>query len=185
MERALAEHPLLAGRFADPVQWFYSPMSAPVLLGRFGARGTVYDCMDELANFRFAPADIQERERYLMDRADIVFTGGHQLFEARSRHHPNVHFHGCGVDAGHFGRARLASTTVPDAVATLPRPVLGYVGVIDERLDYALIEALAREFPRSSVVMAGPLAKCRRRNCRTCPTSTGWGNSLTRLCLRW
>lgn len=159
MERALASHPLLAGRFNDPVQWFYSPMSAPVLLGRFGARGTVYDCMDELANFRFAPPDITEREQYLMARADIVYTGGYQLFEAKSRHHPNVYFHGCGVDAGHYGRARLASTRVPDAVASLPGPVFGYFGVIDERLDYPLIEALAREFPQGSVVMAGPLAK--------------------------
>lgn len=159
MEQALASHALLAGCFDDPVQWFYSPMSAPVLLGRFGARGVVYDCMDELANFRFAPSDISERERYLMEHADIVYTGGWQLFESKSWLHSNVYFHGCGVDAGHYGRARLASTQVPEAVASLPGPVFGYFGVIDERLDYALIEALAKEFPQGSVVMAGPLAK--------------------------
>ncbi|WP_241685874.1 glycosyltransferase [Luteimonas sp. YGD11-2] len=162
IEQALQRHPLLAGRFANPVQWFYSPMSAPVLLGRFGARGTVYDCMDELANFRFAPPDIAARERYLLSRADIVFTGGYQLYEAKARHHPTVYFHGCGVDVGHFGRARLASTQVPDAVADLPGPILGYVGVIDERLDYPLIEALARRYPQASVVLAGPLAKVER-----------------------
>lgn len=162
IEQALQRHPLLAGRFANPVQWFYSPMSAPVLLGRFGARGTVYDCMDELANFRFAPPDIAARERYLLSRADIVFTGGYQLYEAKARHHPTVYFHVCGVDVGHFGRARLTSTQVPDAVADLPGPILGYVGVIDERLDYPLIEALARRYPQASVVMAGPLAKVER-----------------------
>ena len=159
MEQALAQHPLLAGRFAQPVQWFYSPMSAPVLRGRLGARGTVYDCMDELANFRFAPPDIAERERFLLACADVVFTGGYQLYREKSRHHDTVHFHGCGVDATHFGRARLASTVVPEAVAGLPGPVLGYVGVIDERLDYALIDALARRFPDASVVMAGPVVK--------------------------
>lgn len=159
IERALAEHALLAGRFANPVQWFYSPMSAPVLLGRFGARGTVYDCMDELANFRFAPPDIADREQFLLAHADVVFTGGYQLYQAKSRHHRTVYFHGCGVDAGHFGRARVASTTVPESVAFLPGPVFGYVGVIDERLDYDLIEALARRFPEASVVMAGPVVK--------------------------
>jgi glycosyltransferase involved in cell wall biosynthesis len=159
MEQARRRHPLLAGRFDDAVQWFYSPMSAPVLLGQLGTRGVVYDCMDELANFRFAPTDIAARERLLLERADVVFTGGYQLFEAKSRHHPNVHFHGCGVDATHFGRARLASTEVPDSIASLPGPVFGYVGVIDERLDYPLIEALAREFPDASVVMAGPVVK--------------------------
>jgi glycosyltransferase involved in cell wall biosynthesis len=159
LEDALAAHPLLADRFHQPVQWFYSPMSAPVMLGRFGARGTVYDCMDELANFRFAPPDIAARERFLLERADIVFTGGYQLFEAKSARHPLVYFHGCGVDVAHFGRARAASTRVPARVADLPGPVLGYFGVIDERLDYALIEALADRFPEGSVVMAGPFAK--------------------------
>lgn len=162
LERAQSDHPRLAGRFNDPVQWFYSPMSAPVLLGRFGARGTVYDCMDELANFRFAPADISGRERLLLARADVVFTGGHQLYLSKACRHPRVYLHGCGVDAGYFGRARLASTAVPGRVARLPGPVFGYVGVIDERLDYPLIEALAREFPQASVVMAGPLAKVER-----------------------
>lgn len=161
VEDALAHHPLLAGRFHDPVQWFYSPMPAPVLQGRFGARGLVYDCMDELANFRFAPPDITAREQALMQRADIVYTGGHQLYASKAARHPNVHFHGCGVDVGHFGRARLASTRVPDAVASLPGRIFGYVGVIDERLDYALIAALARDFPGDSIVMAGPLAKVR------------------------
>ena len=162
IERALRTHPLLAGRFNDAVQWFYSPMSAPVLLGRLGTRGTVYDCMDELANFRFAPPDIADRERFLLAHADVVFTGGYQLYQAKSRLHSSVHFHGCGVDVGHYGHARLASTEVPEAVARLPGPVFGYIGVIDERLDYPLIEALALQFPEASVVMAGPLAKVER-----------------------
>jgi glycosyltransferase involved in cell wall biosynthesis len=159
IESALATHPLLQGRFDNAVQWFYSPMSAPAMLGRFGARGVVYDCMDELANFRFAPPDIVAREKFLLERADVVFTGGFQLFEAKSAHHPTVYFHGCGVDVEHFGRARADATVVPASVAGLPGPVLGYFGVIDERLDYDLIAALADRFPEGSVVMAGPFAK--------------------------
>ena len=185
MEQALLEHPLLAGRFERPVQWFYSPMSAPVLLGRFGARGTVYDCMDELANFRFAPPDIAERERFLLARADVVFTGGYQLYQEKSRHHGTVYFHGCGVDAGHFGRARVASTVVPDSVAGLPGAVFGYVGVIDERLDYELVEALARRFPEASVAMAGPVVKVDPADLPRLPTSTGWASRPTSSCRRW
>ncbi|HVL36415.1 MAG TPA: glycosyltransferase [Burkholderiales bacterium] len=159
LQRALATHPLLADRFVQPVQWFYSPMCAPRMAGAFGDGAIVYDCMDELANFRFAPPDIAERERFLLGRADVVFTGGRALYEAKSRHHGNVHFFGCGVDATHFGAARVAATPVPAAVAGLPRPVLGYFGVIDERLDYGLVDALARAFSQGSIVMAGPLAK--------------------------
>jgi glycosyltransferase involved in cell wall biosynthesis len=159
IRQALGEHPLLAGQFDEPVHWFYSPMSAPGYLGQFGGPGVVYDCMDELANFRFAPPDIADRERFVMSKAEVVFTGGFQLFESKSKHHGNVHFYGCGVDVDHYGKARLEDTKVPDALASLPKPVFGYFGVIDERLDYELVAALAERFPDASVAMAGPFAK--------------------------
>jgi len=159
LRRALATHPLLAGRFETILQWFYSPMCAPAMIGRLGEIGVVYDCMDELANFRFAPTDIVEREQFLLSHADVVFTGGASLYDAKSRLHRNVHFFGCGVDVEHFSRARQADTPVPATIAGLPRPVLGYFGVIDERLDYDLIAGLADRFKDGSIVMAGPLAK--------------------------
>lgn len=162
LHEALRSHPLLAGRFDDPVQWFYSPMTSPCFMGRFGGRGVVYDCMDELANFRFAPPQLREREAFLLRKADVVFTGGWQLYESKSRHHGNVHFYGCGVDVEHFGKARREDTTVPEDLARLPRPVFGYFGVIDERLDYGLIAALAERFPEATVAMVGPLAKVER-----------------------
>jgi glycosyltransferase involved in cell wall biosynthesis len=162
LQDAVRRHPLLARRFDEPVQWFYSPMTAPHFLDRFNARCVVYDCMDELANFRFAPPDIRQRERFLLGRADVVFTGGYQLFEAKASHHDNVHFYGCGVDVEHYGKARLPATTVPPEVASLPRPVFGYFGVIDERIDYALIDRLATDFPQASVAMVGPVAKVDR-----------------------
>ena len=162
LRQALARHPLLVGRFDSPIQWFYSPMSAPCFLGQFGAVAVVYDCMDELANFRFAPADIAERERFLMAKADVVFTGGYQLFQSKSRYHHNVHFFGCGVDVDHNSRARSAQTQLPADVAQLPHPIFGYFGVIDERIDYELLAQLAQRFPNASVVMIGPLAKVDR-----------------------
>ena len=146
-------------RIAAGVQWFYSPMAAPLWLGRFGEALVVYDCMDELANFRFAPADIGAREQFLLEKADVVFTGGYHLFETKSRHHTNTHFYGCGVDADHYSGARMAETALPTEVAQLPRPVLGYFGVIDERIDYDLLTRLGRAFSGGSVVMVGPFAK--------------------------
>jgi glycosyltransferase involved in cell wall biosynthesis len=159
LQRAMAGHPLLAGRFETPIQWFYSPMRAPGMVGRLGEIAIVYDCMDELANFRFAPPDIGAREQFLLQHADVVFTGGWSLYEAKSRHHSNVHMFGCGVDVEHFSKAMDSETKLPAALADLPKPVLGYFGVIDERLNYSLIAALAAAFERGSIVMAGPLAK--------------------------
>lgn len=163
LQQALAHDPRLEDRFQAPVQWFYSPMTAPAFAGRFGARSIVYDCMDELANFRFAPPDIGERERFLLSKADVVFTGGFKLFEAKSRHHENVHFFGCGVDTEHYGKARLAGTAVPMEVAHLAKPIFGYFGVIDERIDYDLLSALGNGLPDASIVMVGPLAKVERQ----------------------
>jgi glycosyltransferase involved in cell wall biosynthesis len=159
LREALARHPSLAERFDGAIQWFQSPMTAPTFLGDFGTVGAVYDCMDELANFRFAPADIAERERHLMRHARLVFTGGRQLYESKSQLHRNVHFFGCGVDVAHYARARDTATEVPPELAALPGPVLGYFGVIDERIDYELLERLAAAFPDGSVAMVGPFAK--------------------------
>ena len=149
----------LAHRFDAPIQWFYTPMPAPAMLGAFNDSAVVYDCMDELAQFRFAPAELVQRERFLLARADIVFAGGRALAEAKKRFHDNVHFFGCGVDADHFARSRDDSTEVPAALAPLPKPVLGYIGVIDERLDYALIAQVAEQLPHATLAMVGPCVK--------------------------
>jgi glycosyltransferase involved in cell wall biosynthesis len=156
---ALRVEPALQGRFKSVVQWFYSPLTAPFFLDRLPSVGIVYDCMDELANFRFAASDIAKREQLLLSRADVVFTGGYSLYESKSKQNPNTHFFGCGVDVSHFGKARLETTRVPPEVAQLPRPILGYFGVIDERLDYSLVAHLADTFSEASVVMVGPVAK--------------------------
>jgi glycosyltransferase involved in cell wall biosynthesis len=98
-----------------------------------------------------------------------VFTGGYQLFESKSRYHSNVHFYGCGVDAAHYSRARMPETELPAEVANLPRPIFGYFGVIDERLDYALLAQLAREMPHASIVMVGPFAKVEQHSVPNLP----------------
>ncbi len=160
LQHALARGGVLGnGQFAAPVQWFYTPMPAPAMLGAFGERAVVYDCMDELAQFKFAPPELIARERLLISRADVVFTGGYKLWQSKSKLHPNVHFFGCGVDSTHFAKARLDSTPRPADLPEQETPILGFYGVIDERLDYALIAHLAAAFPRSTIAMAGPVVK--------------------------
>lgn len=150
---------LLSGQFENPVQWFYDPMGVTAFAGHMNESATVYDCMDELSKFRGAPPAIVERERELLKRAHVVFTGGRKMFEAKSRYHDNCFFYGCGVDVAHFGRAREAGTMIPTEIANLPGPVLGYFGVVDERMDYDLIAKLADANPAWSVVMIGPTTK--------------------------
>lgn len=148
-----------AGQFEHPIQWFYDPMAVPAFAGQMGEALTVYDCMDELSKFRGAPAGILEREKELLARADVVFTGGRKLFELKRKFNPNCHFYGCGVDGKHFGAARAEKTRIPRELADLPRPILGYFGVVDERMDYELVARLAEGNASGSVVMIGPVLK--------------------------
>jgi glycosyltransferase involved in cell wall biosynthesis len=145
--------------FADPIQWFYDPMAVPSFIGNMSEVLNVYDCMDELSKFRGAPPQLIDRELELLSRADVVFTGGRRLFESKSDFNDNCHFHGCGVDVEHFGKARAAQTTVPPELANIRQPVLGYFGVVDERMDYELIAHLAESRPEWSIVMVGPTTK--------------------------
>lgn len=145
--------------FREPIQWFYDPMAVPSFAGHMGEVLTVYDCMDELSKFRGAPPQIIERELLLLERADLVFTGGRRLFESKSQFHHNCHFYGCGVDVEHFGQARAGQTVVPAELASLPQPVVGYFGVVDERLDYELVAHLAESRPHWSIAMVGPVTK--------------------------
>jgi glycosyltransferase involved in cell wall biosynthesis len=149
----------LGGRFAQPIQWFYTPMPAPAMIGAFDERVVIYDCMDELSKFRFAPRELVDRERSLMAEADVVFTGGYALWQSKSKYHANVHFFGCGVDVAHFASARSADVELPREIAALEKPVIGYYGVIDERIDYDLLRHLAESLPQAELVMVGPVVK--------------------------
>jgi glycosyltransferase involved in cell wall biosynthesis len=149
----------LARRFDCPVQWFYDPMAVTAFAGQLGEQAIVYDCMDELSQFRGAPREIVERERSLLAIADVVFTGGRKLWESKRQLNGNCHFYGCGVEVDHFNRALNPELPIPADVAGVSKPVLGYFGVVDERLDYELIEKLATAHPDWNFVMVGPAAK--------------------------
>jgi UDP-galactopyranose mutase len=140
-----------------PILWFYSPVMFS-FARHVEASVVVYDCMDELANFRFAPPGLKQIEAELMQRADLVLTGGASLYEARRHLHDNIHAFPSGVDIAHFARVRRGIAPAAD-IAALPGKKLGFYGVIDERLDLGLLVAVARARPDWSLIMVGPLAK--------------------------
>ncbi|HEV7255703.1 MAG TPA: UDP-galactopyranose mutase [Mesorhizobium sp.] len=140
-----------------PVLWFYTPMMY-AFARHVDAAAVVYDCMDELANFRFAPARLKEVEAQLIDEADAVFTGGHSLYEAKAHLHDNIHPFPSSVDAKHFGAARSVLAD-PEDQAAIPHPRFGFYGVIDERLDLDLLASAAEARPDWSFVMIGPVVK--------------------------
>jgi UDP-galactopyranose mutase len=139
------------------VLWYYTPMALPYT-SHLKPLATVYDCMDELSAFRGAPPIMQQREHELLARADLVFTGGQSLYEAKRSLHPHVHAFPSSVDVAHFATARRA-TPPPADQASIPGPRLGFFGVIDERLDTVLLDGIAALRPDWHIVMVGPIVK--------------------------
>jgi UDP-galactopyranose mutase len=146
-----------AGATLPIIRWYYTPMMLP-FSRHLGAACTIYDCMDELANFRFAPPELAALEAELLALADHVFTGGYSLYEAKRSLHASVHPFPSSVDQQHFARARDAIED-PNDQADLPRPRLGYYGVIDERMDLGLIASVADARPDWTLVFVGPVVK--------------------------
>jgi glycosyltransferase involved in cell wall biosynthesis len=141
------------------VHWFYTPEAAGAR-GMFTPVAVAYDCMDELANFKGADAArLRDLEAGLMSGADVVYTGGPSLYQARTDRHANVHQFNSGVDVEHFRKALDPATPVPDDAKDLPHPVLLYYGVIDERMGWDNLAAVCDAHPDWSVLMVGPLAK--------------------------
>jgi UDP-galactopyranose mutase len=141
----------------DLIRWYYTPMML-AFSRHLQAVCTVYDCMDELANFKFAPPELTTLERELMAAADVVFTGGYSLWEAKRERHPNIHPFPSSVDRAHFAKARHLRDEPADQ-ANIPWPRLGFYGVVDERMDLDLLAALVDARPDWSVVIVGPVVK--------------------------
>jgi UDP-galactopyranose mutase len=155
-KQLLADFFLGAGVGA-PVLWFYTP-AALEFADTLPAAATIYDCMDELSAFHGASAELMRLEAALLDRADLVFTGGMSLYEAKRERHHNVHAFPSAVDAAHFEQARNRLPDPPDQ-SVIPHPRIGFFGVIDERLDRDLVAAVARQRPDWQLILVGPVVK--------------------------
>ncbi|WP_445192703.1 UDP-galactopyranose mutase [Sphingomonas sp. Tas61C01] len=139
------------------VRWYYTPMMLD-FSAHVPAECVVYDCMDELAGFKGAPPSLIDAEGRLFDEADLVFTGGYSLYEAKRSRHANIHPFPSSVDVAHFATARKAGVDPADQAA-LPHPRLGFYGVIDERMDLDLVAGLADARREWSIVLVGPVVK--------------------------
>lgn len=139
------------------ISWYYTPMALP-FTEHLNPEIIVYDCMDELSAFKFAPPELTIREKELFRRADVVFTGGHSIYENKKDHHHNIYAFPSSIDKHHFGGARTIKTDPADQ-AGIPHPRFGFFGVVDERFDIDLIAEVARIKPEWHFVILGPVVK--------------------------
>lgn len=157
-QRALLEFALINAENEAFLFWYYTPMALE-FSGDFPPDLCVYDCMDELSLFRNAPDALTDLETALLARADLVFTGGRSLYESKRLKRSNVHCFPSSVDRAHFAKALDYDLADPDDQARIARPRVGFFGVIDERMDLDLVDAVAQLRPQLQFVMLGPVVK--------------------------
>lgn len=139
------------------IAWYYTPMALDLNPSMTPAL-VIYDCMDELSAFKNAPAELKQKEAALMKRADIVFTGGYSLYEAKKNSHPHVYLFPSSIDRKHFGKARVMNIELSDQ-ENIPYPRIGFFGVIDERMDLGLLAGMAEQRPDWHFILIGPVVK--------------------------
>jgi UDP-galactopyranose mutase len=148
---------ILQHQINDYICWYYTPM-ARAFTQSLEPLAIIYDCMDELSAFKNPPPKLKDYEADLFECADLVFTGGYSLFEAKRHQHENIYPFPSSIEAEHFQQARL-SLEEPEDQRHIPYPRLGFFGVIDERFDIELVDAIAKARPDWHMVMIGPVVK--------------------------
>ena len=157
IQRGLLNEFIAENNVKDFVLWFYTPMAIG-FSDHLRPLVTVYDCMDELAAFKNAPAILRTREQILFDRADLVFTGGQSLYDSKKTRHPRVYLFPSSIEVEHFGKARQPLEEPLDQ-KSIAHPRLGFFGVVDERFDVELLREIAALKPEWQFVIIGPTVK--------------------------
>lgn len=153
---------LKKNKYDTSILWLYTPM-AHDFVPHIPHKLFVYDVMDQLSAFKGAPPEIMDYERKLLPKADIVFTGGVSLYRDKAPLNPNTHCFPSGVDIDHYSKAASQMPT-PDGLKGMSSPIIGYFGVIDERMDMPLLEQVANAHPEWNIVLVGPIAKIRHED---------------------
>lgn len=150
---------LYTHNYVNPILWMYTPMAsefAEIIPHRL----LICDVMDQLSALKGAPEELQVREQALLAKADLVFTGGVSLYRSKLPYNVNTHLFPSGVEVEHFARAaRRDDIACPAELKHLQPPVIGYFGVIDERMDLSLLEYVAQSHPEWNIVLIGPVVK--------------------------
>ncbi len=141
----------------EPILWisFELPMGAG-LLGTLGECLSVYHCFDEVLGEPYLARHGRELEGILFERADLVFASSRKLARDREAIRPDIQFVPNGVDFASYHRAADPKLAIPDELRAIPRPRIGYLGNLEARVDYALIERVALTRPDWSIVLVGP-----------------------------
>ena len=143
-------------RMKEPILFYYEPRFSS-LIGKLNEKLVVYDCIDDKLAFSNVPKWIKIYLDILIEKSHLIFVTSSSLYRkiGKKRKH-NVYLIGNAVDTALFGKAMM-DIAIPEDVKRVKKPVVGYVGTIDEWLDFDLIKAIATACPDISIVLLGPV----------------------------
>ncbi|RZK65726.1 MAG: glycosyltransferase family 1 protein, partial [Pedobacter sp.] len=153
----LVDQFLVGEDMQDWLFWYYTPMALS-FSAHIKPSAIIFDCMDELSAFDFAPKELIDMERKLLQMSDIVFTGGLSLYEAKKHQHGNMYPFPSSIDKQHFASSR-SIVSQPVEQQRINGIKIGFFGVIDERFDLELVDYIANERPEWNIVLIGPVVK--------------------------
>jgi glycosyltransferase involved in cell wall biosynthesis len=142
----------------SPIVWMYSAAFVNQL-DNINSHLIVYDVMDQLSSFKGASKELKNQEILLLNLAHLVFTGGKSLYLSKSRKHPYVYCFPSSIEQKHFQKPFYSKKTTPMDMRHIPHPIVGFYGVLDERLDTQLISDIAGVRPDIHFVLIGPISK--------------------------
>ena len=143
--------------FQSPVNMVFNP-AAGLLAGKLGESDLIYYCVDDYTEFTGVASGLKEIEESLFKRSELVIVSAEKLLEDKKRFNKNTFLIRHGTDWEHFHRSLLGETEVPDEIIDLPKPVIGFHGLLADWVDYELIRKVATRFENGSVVLIGKIA---------------------------
>ena len=142
--------------FENVVNMVFNP-AAGMIAGKLGESLLVYYCVDEYTAFTGSSA-LKEIEEKLFRDADLVIVSAEKLYDSKKQFNPNTHIIRHGTDWRHFRTALDDATQIPADIADLPRPIIGFHGLLADWVDYELIKKVAEHFSKGSIVLIGKIA---------------------------
>ncbi|HEX8370385.1 MAG TPA: glycosyltransferase [Pyrinomonadaceae bacterium] len=144
-------------KFQKPLNMVFNP-AAGLLAGRLGEESLIYYCVDEYTAFTGAAAGLKEIEEELFRKSDLVVVSAEKLLESKRKFNPNTFLIRHGTDWRHFRKSLDEETQIPDEIKDLPKPVIGFHGLLADWVDFELIKKIAAHFKNGSVVLIGKIA---------------------------
>ena len=144
-------------KFENPLNMVFNP-AAGLLAGKLNESGIIYYCVDDYTEFTGVASGLKEIEEELFRKSDVVIVSAEKLFADKKKFNQKTYIIRHGTDWRHFRKSLAEATEIPLEIKNLPKPIIGFHGLLADWVDYQLIKKIAEKFKTGSVVLIGKIA---------------------------